>query len=138
MTITAASSARFIIRNTNRYTYMILHSIYPCHTTIHHKQREVDDMIWEVDENLDGCVDWEEFLLMFRRNVSDVTGLEPFQLFNMVQFCMYDKEFTGFITVDQTMQMLYARFGKERLEAEIKVCRVRCGTGSRVSGEHRH
>ena len=77
-------------------------------------------MIWEVDENLDGCVDWEEFLLMYRRTVTDTTGLEPFQLFNVVQFAMYDKDFTGFITVDQTMQMLYARFGKERLEVEIK------------------
>ena len=43
---------------------------------------------------------------MFRRNIMDKTGLEPSQLFSVVQFLMYDKAFTGFVTLDQTMQML--------------------------------
>jgi hypothetical protein len=40
-------------------------------------KHEVEEMLWEVDENLDGCLDWNEFRLMFNRNVLDQTGLEP-------------------------------------------------------------
>lgn len=83
-------------------------------------KKEIEDMIWEVDENLDGCVDWEEFQLMFQRNIKDTTGKEPFQLFNVVQFMMYDVDFSGEVSVDETMHMLYARYGKARLEREMK------------------
>ncbi len=48
-------------------------------------------------------------------------GLEPFQLFNVVQFMMYDRSNCGSVTVDETMTMLYARYGKDRLESEMKV-----------------
>ena len=65
----------------------------------HTEKKEIDDMIWEVDENLDGCVDWTEFSLMFRRNITDKSGLEPTQLFNVVQFLMYDKDFSGEVSV---------------------------------------
>lgn len=109
-------------------------------------QKEIEEMIWEVDENLDGCVDWDEFRLMYNRNVTDMTNLEPNQLFNIAQFLTYDKDFRGRVTgeyhtrsvppsqdlecvltlislfssVDDTMSMLYARYGRDKLESKVK------------------
>eukprot|EP00941_MAST-03F_sp_MAST-3F-sp1_P005414 g5414.t1 len=84
------------------------------------KKQEIENMIWEVDENLDNRVDWEEFKLMYKRNMEDETGLEPFQLFNVVQFMMYDKDNSGEVSIDETMTMLYQRYGKDRLESELQ------------------
>ncbi|GMH80986.1 hypothetical protein TL16_g08782 [Triparma laevis f. inornata] len=82
-------------------------------------RKELEYMIWEVDENLDQCVDWEEFQLMFERNTTDQTGLEPFELFNIVQFMTYDEDFKGHITEDDTMSTLFARHGRENLELQM-------------------
>lgn len=84
-------------------------------------KKEVEDMVWEVDEDSDGTVSWKEFYLMYVRNQSDDTGLEPSQLFSVVQFLMYDKQNKGEVTLDQTMEMLFKKYGKDKLEAEIKV-----------------
>ena len=48
-------------------------------------------MIWEVDENLDKQVDWQEFTLMYKKCIEDKTGLEARNLFNLVQFLMFCK-----------------------------------------------
>jgi hypothetical protein len=60
---------------------------------------EVDQWIWEVDEDLDGCINEYEFTLMYKRCIFDKTGLEPRNLFNLVQFLMYDIAGRNKITV---------------------------------------
>ncbi|OQS07010.1 outer dynein arm-docking complex subunit 3 [Thraustotheca clavata] len=83
-------------------------------------KKEISDMIWEADENLDGSVDWEELRGMFNRNLLDKTELEPVNLFNVVQFMTYDKKLCGTITADDTMAILFARYGQAQLETKMK------------------
>ena len=84
---------------------------------------EANLIIWEVDDDLDGYVSKEEYLTMYRRCISEIPGLypelEPKKLFNLVQFLMYDKEFKGRVTVEETLQILYVRNGRENLDKEI-------------------
>ena len=80
------------------------------------KRVEVEDMIWEVDEDCDHCVSWDEFKLMFHRCRNDRTGLEPRKLFNVVEFMMHDKDSSGTIDMDECMEILFRRFGKDQLE----------------------
>ncbi|CAN0330895.1 unnamed protein product, partial [Pylaiella littoralis] len=94
-------------------------------------RKEVTDIVWEVDENLDGAVDWDEFKLMFFRNINDQTGLEPAKLYNMVQFMLYDVDNNVNVSVDETMNMLYARYGRTKMEAKLKEL---FGAGMRETG----
>mmetsp|Transcript_23621 Transcript_23621/g.71002 ORF Transcript_23621/g.71002 Transcript_23621/m.71002 type:complete len:290 (+) Transcript_23621:82-951(+) len=93
----------------------------------HFTKKQLEYMIWEVDENLDGEVDWDEFKMMYHRSVTDETGLEPFELFNIVQFMTYlpslsvDKDFTPQITEDDTMSTLFARHGHDETRGRVHV-----------------
>ena len=79
----------------------------------------VEEMIWEIDEDCDGHVSWEEFKSMFYRVRHDKSGWEPRRLFNLVEFMMHDKDQSGSIDMDECMEILFRRFGKEQLEAHV-------------------
>ena len=81
---------------------------------------DVDLIIWEVDDDLDGFVSKTEFETMYKRCISDREDLEPRQLYNLVTFLMYDKDFKGRVTIEETLQILFVRHGRKNLDEEIK------------------
>ena len=81
---------------------------------------DMQEMLWEVDEDLDQALNWPEFKLMFTRNILDITGLEPSRMFYLTQFLIYDHNENGMVSVDETMNMLYARYGRAVMEMKLK------------------
>lgn len=84
------------------------------------RRKDVEDMLWEVDEDCDGYVTWVEFEALFFRVRNDQSGWEPRRLFNVLEFMMYDKDSSGSIDLDECMEILYQRFGKEDLEKRVE------------------
>ena len=70
---------------------------------------ELDNMIWEVDENLDGCVSEKEFENMYKKCITDEKEEESKKLFYLAQFLMYDKDEKHEITIEDTLEILCAR-----------------------------
>ena len=62
-------------------------------------EKEAALFVWEVDDDNDGHVDWDEFRTMFYRVRDDQSGCEPRRLFNVVDFLMLDKNHSGAVCV---------------------------------------
>lgn len=79
---------------------------------------DISQMIWEVDENLDGYVSEDEFNNMYKKCIIDEKEEEGKKLFYLVQFLMYDIEKKHFITVEDTLEILCAR-NQEEMDKNI-------------------
>lgn len=77
-------------------------------------------MIWEVDEDCDGMVSWLEFKNMYTRGRDDKTGYEPRGLFNVVEFVMNDKKGAGYISLEEAMEIMYLRYGRQLLDSQLE------------------
>ncbi len=47
-------------------------------------------------------------------------GYEPRRLFNVVQFVMNDKESSGRVSLEDAMQIMYLRYGRGGLDAQLE------------------
>lgn len=96
-------------------------------------RKEIELMIWEIDEHLDQKITQKEFVNMYKKCVFDSSGIEPKKIFHFTQFLMYCKPGKFTITVEDTLELLFVRVKKEaenslkkvdekeRLEEEIRV-----------------
>eukprot|EP00741_Cyanophora_paradoxa_P008930 tig00000142_g8643.t1 len=80
------------------------------------KRSEVQDMLWQVDEDCDAMLSWDEFQRMFYRSRKDKSGLEPKDLYILAEFMMNDSDGSGFVSVDEYFQAEFMRFGKKVYE----------------------
>ena len=83
------------------------------------KPTEAEEIIWEVDEDCDKMVDWQEFTDMYDRCRKDKTGCEPKRLYFIVEFMIVDKDNGGEISVEEAIEDLYLQHGKEDLDDKL-------------------
>mmetsp|Transcript_15918 Transcript_15918/g.40653 ORF Transcript_15918/g.40653 Transcript_15918/m.40653 type:complete len:206 (+) Transcript_15918:73-690(+) len=86
---------------------------------IPYTRKEAQMVLWEVDDDNDNCVDWEEFRTTFHRTRDDKTGCEPRKLFHVIEFLMHDKNHSGVMDSDECLAIIHARYGKEALDPRV-------------------
>lgn len=84
------------------------------------KKSFLEHMMYEVDEMVDEVVSWDELLLLYYRNVTDVSGTEPSSFFQILEFVLFDPAHKGRIVEDDVMEVLFARIGAAKLEVELQ------------------
>ena len=72
-------------------------------------KKDIELMIWEVDTNLNGYISFDEYERMYKNCIIDKKEREPKRLYTLVQFLMFDKEHKGYITEEDTLEILCIR-----------------------------
>ena len=73
---------------------------------------EVQDMIWEVDDDCDGVLNWQEFQSVYNRVRADQHGKEPRRMYTIIEFCLFDLDASGLVGLNEVMEMFYRRYGR--------------------------
>lgn len=94
-------------------------------------KEELEEFIWEVDDDDDHAVDWEEFKTAFYRARDDKTGYEPRKLYYLTEFTMADKDSSGSIDLEVRLQRFPSRLDPS--QAECNAVRARRRNSSRSS-----
>jgi Ca2+-binding EF-hand superfamily protein len=76
---------------------------------------EVKDIIWEVDDDNDDGLTWEEFSNLYKRIRQDKDGYEPRRLYSLIEFLMFDLDADGYVSLDEAVELFYRRYGREVL-----------------------
>jgi Ca2+-binding EF-hand superfamily protein len=74
-----------------------------------YNKKDVELMVWEVDTNLNGYISFDEYERMYKNCIIDKKEREPKRLYTLVQFLMFDKEHKGYITEEDTLEVLCIR-----------------------------
>ena len=74
-----------------------------------YNKKDVELMVWEVDTNLNGYISFDEYERMYKNCIIDKKEREPKKLYTLVQFLMFDKEHKGYITEEDTLEILCIR-----------------------------
>ncbi|KAL4114002.1 hypothetical protein PRIC2_014994 [Phytophthora ramorum] len=80
---------------------------------------EVQWMIWEIDDDLDGSVSWEEFKGCYVRTLLDSQDLELNQLYYLTQFLLCDTDSSQTVSADEITAELQRIGGTEHLTAKL-------------------
>lgn len=87
-------------------------------------REEIEDIIWEVDDDRDGKLSMADYLTTYRRSQADVgsslpgSGFQPKRFYAIVEFLLMDRDCSGEITLDEAMTTIFERQGADNL-AEV-------------------
>lgn len=82
---------------------------------------EARDILWEVDDDRDGGVNWTEFQALYKRVRDDKDGIEPRRLYTLVEFCLFDVDNDGLVDLNDVLERFYRRYGRHELFGKATV-----------------
>jgi calmodulin len=82
---------------------------------------EVDDMLWEVDDDVCGYLNLANFIRMYYRIRESTIESEPRALFMLVEFLLFDKNGSGTVDFDEATDVFRTRYGKAAMEKVVAI-----------------